>query len=440
MGENYLKKELYQLVKRDSTIFDFVQAGFLDGIWYWDIENPENEWMSERFWETLGYDPKEKKHLAYEWQDIIFKEDLKAATSNFQKHCLDPNHPYDQIVRYRHKNGSTVWVRCRGIAIRDDSGEPIRMLGAHTDITSLKEAEEEIKSISLEYEKVFNGTQDAMFLVEVLDNNTFRYIRTNLTHQSKTKISLEKIRNKTPQELLGKEIGDIISKNYQRCYESRESIVYEEELCLPGGNRVWLTTLTPILEDNRKSYIVGSSTDITDRKELELELQNSAYYDKLTGIPNRRLFFEKLSQMITENKRDSKKFAVLFIDLDGFKAVNDNYGHEVGDKVLATVASRLQNCVRRSDVLSRMGGDEFTVILRNIKDKNAIEAIVNKIHKALKEVMYIDEQECRVDSSIGIAIYPENGKDCDTLLRNADAAMYDIKKNGKGGYSFFSNN
>jgi PAS domain S-box-containing protein len=144
-GEHYLKKELYDLVQQQSHIFEFIQSGSLDGIWYWDLENPENEWMSPRFWALFGYEPSVKKHLVSEWQDLIFPEDLKTAVDNFHKHCADPNHPYDQIVRYRHRDGSTVWVRCRGVAIRDKSGRPIRMLGAHNDLTALKEAEEDLR-------------------------------------------------------------------------------------------------------------------------------------------------------------------------------------------------------------------------------------------------------------------------------------------------------
>lgn len=144
MQEHYLKQELYSLMNRNDVLFEFLQAGSLDGIWYWDLETGIDEWMSPRFWGVLGYDPDEKRHLVSEWQELIFSEDLAQATDNFHKHCADPNHPYDQIVRYRHKNGSTVWVRCRGIAIRNDEGKPVRMLGAHTDITSQKEAEQEL--------------------------------------------------------------------------------------------------------------------------------------------------------------------------------------------------------------------------------------------------------------------------------------------------------
>ena len=437
MQDNYLKKELYELTKNDTKIFEFIQSGSLDGIWYWDLEDSENEWMSPKFWETLGYDPEEKKHLASEWQNIIFKEDLNLAFSNFEKHCADPNYPYDQIVRYKHKNGSTVWIRCRGLAIRDQNGKPIRMLGAHTDITDLKEAEKKYSRLMKEYEKVFNGTQDAMFLIKVTLNGEFRYIRNNLSHQNKTGITLEQLRNSSPQELLGEETGDIVASNYQKCVDSKHSMTYEEELWLPAGQRVWLTTLTPIIEEGICSYIVGSAEDITERKKLELELEKYANYDKLTGLPNRRLFFERLELTILENERDKAEFAVLFIDLDGFKDINDNYGHEAGDEVLITVGNRLLQCVRKSDTVARMGGDEYTVILKNVEDKEDIKNLVEKIHKSLQEVMQIDGVECFVNSSIGVALYPENGDDSETLLRNADSLMYEIKRNGKGGYKFF---
>ena len=431
MKENYLKSELYNLIKNDSSVFEFIQSGSLDGMWYWDLENIENEWLSPKFWQTLGYDPKEKQHLASEWQDIIFQADLKIAVNNFEKHCSNPNYPYDQIVRYRHKNGSTVWIRCRGLAIRDENGKPIRMLGAHSDVTHLKETERELLRLTNEYEKVFNGTQDSMFLIEVKDTGQFVYVRNNQAHQINTGLTIDTITNKTPQELLGKEVGDIVEKNYQRCVDQRSSITYEEELDLPGGKRLWSTTLTPIMEEGRVSYIVGSANDITERKKLELELERYANYDKLTGLPNRRLFFERLERRVLECERDNKKFALLFIDLDGFKDINDSHGHKIGDEVLTIVGTRLLDSVRRSDTVARMGGDEYTVIIRNVENGKVVDMLVEKIHSVIKEPIIIDSISCSVDASIGMAIFPENGKDSETLLRNADSAMYNLKRTKK---------
>lgn len=142
--DHYLKRELYERIQSDPTVFDFLQNGSLDGIWYWDLDNPEHEWLSSRFWQTLGFEPAEQPHLASAWQDLIHPDDLRVALRNLELHLKDPGHPYDQIVRYRHRDGSTVWVRCRGIAIRDEDGTPRRMLGAHNEITELKVTEAEL--------------------------------------------------------------------------------------------------------------------------------------------------------------------------------------------------------------------------------------------------------------------------------------------------------
>lgn len=154
--DNYLKEELYQLIKEDKIIFDFIQESSLDGLWYWDLENPENEWMNEQFWVTLGYDPQDMPHKAEAWQGIINQDDLQVAQENFTAHCQDPSQPYNQIVRYTHKNASTVWIQCRGLAIRDEHGKPVRMLGAHHDITDIKKAEIKLIELNAQKDKFFS--------------------------------------------------------------------------------------------------------------------------------------------------------------------------------------------------------------------------------------------------------------------------------------------
>jgi PAS domain S-box-containing protein len=144
--EHYLKRELYDLVQRDTRIFDFLQQGALDGLWYWDVTQPEQEWLSPRFKDLFGYEDHEVPNTSEWWQDNIHPDDLALALHNFQRHIDDPAHPYDQTVRYRHKDGSTVWVRCRGLGIRDDNGKVIRMLGCHQDVTALKHIEEQLRS------------------------------------------------------------------------------------------------------------------------------------------------------------------------------------------------------------------------------------------------------------------------------------------------------
>lgn len=169
---NYLKSELYTLVKSDSEIFDFIQQSALDGMWYWDLINPEDEWMNETFWKTFGVDPSTKEHKASEWQDLIHPDDLKTAHDNFTKHCENPEHPYDQEVRYKHSDGSTVWIQCRGLAIRDDRGNPIRMIGAHTNITERKLSEIALQEKVDQYDLVADSAQIGTWKIDI-ESRTF---------------------------------------------------------------------------------------------------------------------------------------------------------------------------------------------------------------------------------------------------------------------------
>ncbi|MFK7916626.1 MAG: ATP-binding protein [Ilumatobacter sp.] len=149
---HYLERELRDEIAANPDIFKFIEQSSLEGLWYWDLTDPEHEWMSPEFWVTLGVDPETMPHRADSWQELINAEDLAVALDNFEKHCADPNHPYDQTVRYLHADGSTVWVRCRGMAIRDENGRPTRMLGAHNDITAERQALVEARGL-LELER-----------------------------------------------------------------------------------------------------------------------------------------------------------------------------------------------------------------------------------------------------------------------------------------------
>ncbi|MFP8487989.1 PAS domain-containing protein [Gracilimonas sp. Q87] len=159
---SYLKEELYELIKTDEGIFDFIQENAADGLWFRDLEDPENEWMNDRFWEVLGYDPDTKPQKTSAWQCIINRDDLKVEKDNLSKHCDNPDHPYNQVVRYTHKNGSTVRMRRHGFAIRDKDGKPVRMLGAHLNTAETKNSEIELlkaKERAKESEQLLSRTQ-----------------------------------------------------------------------------------------------------------------------------------------------------------------------------------------------------------------------------------------------------------------------------------------
>jgi len=190
--------------------------------------------------------------------------------------------------------------------------------------------------------------------------------------------------------------------------------------------------------ENVVSHYIGVFMDMTDIKATEKKLENIAFMDALTGLPNRQLFHDRLSQELSHAFRQKTKLALLFIDLDQFKRVNDTLGHHIGDELLQEIAQRIKNCVRQDDTVARLGGDEFTIILTNLSSPNTIIDIANKIIDKVRQVVILNENELFVGASIGISIYPDDSQEQDILIRSADAAMYHAKDKGRGNFQFFS--
>ncbi len=190
-------------------------------------------------------------------------------------------------------------------------------------------------------------------------------------------------------------------------------------------------------EDSQSLEVMGDIRDITERKKAELQLLDMAHTDTVTGLPN-RASFELLAQKALEKSEchDELKMTLLFVDLDGFKSVNDQYGHQVGDAVLEEVGVRIKSCLRQSDEVSRFGGDEFVILLEGISDRDTIELIGKKIIQLLSTEIVVDDYICEIGASIGVAISPEHGSDIIKLIKKADNAMYAVKQSGKNGLSF----
>ena len=196
----------------------------------------------------------------------------------------------------------------------------------------------------------------------------------------------------------------------------------------------WLSiTAVKDKTDNVQSY-VGIFSDISSIKTSEDKLIQLAFYDPLTCLPNRVLFHDRLNHTLTHAKREKDNFAVYFLDLDGFKQINDSYGHLAGDTVLLETANRLKECIRASDTVARLAGDEFTIIAEKISDPADITTIAKKIMTAIAKDFHVNGHRVSCGISIGVAVYPASASNVETLMEKADAAMYEVKKSGKHGF------
>lgn len=250
----------------------------------------------------------------------------------------------------------------------------------------------------------------------------------------------------TKDEIIGKSAFSFISaqnrpKMTNYFIKAKEGTSQKFELLIKNraGQELFVAfTIVPIIIDNKIAGIFGITRDITENKKNEEKISYMAYHDLLTNLPNRRLFEKILNQSILDAKRTESMLAVMFIDLDRFKYVNDTFGHNAGDQLLLQVAQRLETCLRSNDVVARQGGDEFTLLAKGIKEIEDAGLIAEKILKSLNETFYIDGREIRCTPSIGISIYHRDGNTTADLMKAADRAMYKAKENGKNGYFIYT--
>ncbi|OGW39646.1 MAG: diguanylate cyclase [Nitrospirae bacterium RBG_13_39_12] len=249
------------------------------------------------------------------------------------------------------------------------------------------------------------------------------------------------------EELLGKSLLDFFHPDYRQIIKEklnqvvkRGSEVYwtEEKLIRLNKTKVDVEISAISFKYMGNPAVQIIARDITERKLAEQRLKHLAHFDITTGIPNRILFFDRLNHTLAMSKRYDHTFALLFLDLDQFKLVNDTFGHDTGDILLKEVSKRLTDCVRESDTLARMSGDEFTIILTKINKAQDVEIVVQRIIASLAKPFHLKGHEASISASIGISLYPSDGDNIETLLKKADTAMYRVKEQGRNNYQFFT--
>lgn len=335
----------------------------------------------------------------------------------------------------RRKNGELYWEEVHVAPVKNSAGVNTHYVGIKLDITERKQIEEKLRASELRLRTIIESEPECIKIVDA---------QGRLTQMNPAGLAF--IEADSMEQVMGCLVLDIVAPEHRSAFAEMhnrviagESLQLEFEIIGLKGQRRWMEThAVPLLEDGKQVQL-AITRDITERKAAEEEIKQLAFYDPLTGLPNRRKLSSRLQYAIAINHRRNSQFAVFMMDLDKFKAVNDKLGHAAGDELLKQVALRTTNCLRKSDMVVRLGGDEFVLVLEDLKIPEDAETVALKVIEALTVPFQLsDNNTVQIGASIGISIYPQHGNTQEMLMDNADTALYQAKNNGRGGFAYFS--
>ena len=337
--------------------------------------------------------------------------------------------PSRSVFRVHRTDGKLIWVVNHNIPSQLPDGS-ILWTGYSTDITAQREAEEQLRASEEKFRTLVETANDIIYTLD--SSGRVDYVSPNWT------------------TILGHPVGAIIGRDFDELLHpddlasaraflhgivtaGRKQASAEYRVRHLDGTWIWHTANgAPLHDAERKTVgMFGIARDISERKQSEARILHMAHYDALTDLPNRSLIFDRLEQALQLAARRQHKLALMFVDLDRFKLINDTHGHAVGDRVLQQAAQRMSDALRGSDAVGRIGGDEFVVLLSEIDDVHTALDVAAKISKAISAPMNVDDLELLITCSIGVAVYPDHGKDAPELFRHADLAMYRGKEGGR---------
>jgi diguanylate cyclase (GGDEF)-like protein/PAS domain S-box-containing protein len=396
----------------------------------------------DELYRIYGLDPATTKVDVATFYHYIHPDDVAAVRETVNR-CIEAGHQFEFYHRVLRPDGTERTVQARGAIEREQQGEPLRLFGTLLDVTELKEVEAALRQSEERYALAARGANEGLWDWD-LQTDTIHY---SPRWKEMLGFAEGEIDN-SPEEWLGlvhsEDIDDVRQKIAQ--HRSGETPFFESEyrMCHRDGTFRWMRSRgLAVRDENGVAYrMAGSQSDVTKRKDAEQRLIHNTMHDALTGLPNRVLFRDRLTRAIERAKRhDDYLIAVLFLDFDHFKVINDSLGHLMGDLMLKTVAQRLQDCLRGNDTVARLGGDEFTILLDDITDAGDAVDAARRIQKAMKEPFNLGGNKIHTDVSIGIALSRMGPgqiySDPEEILRDADTAMYRAKNMGRGRYEIF---
>jgi diguanylate cyclase (GGDEF)-like protein/PAS domain S-box-containing protein len=424
--QNLERERSQQALSESEERWKFALEGAGDGVWDRDMQTGEVVY-SKRYKEMYGFSDDDSNMLAEDWDSRVHPDDLQQVQADRQAYLNGLIPTYANERRMQCKDGSWKWVLSRGMVVaRDAQGKPTRMIGTHSDISERHKREEELRLAAT----VFDTVDEAVVITD-MEN---RIVSVNPAFTTITGYQAAEVIGKDPK-LLGS--GTHSPEFYLGMWQQLTSSgAWHGEIRNRHRNGKlyveWLAIKRVCNHHGVPTHYVAVFSDITERKAAEERMQHLAHYDLLTGLANRTLFTDRLQQTVAKARRDKTNLALMFIDLDEFKPVNDALGHHIGDLLLKEVALRLQECLRReSDTVGRLGGDEFVVILPEIAAAKDALSVADKIVQAINQPFDVIGHGINISASIGIALFPEHGSDEKLLLKSADAAMYRAKEGGR---------
>jgi len=343
------------------------------------------------------------------------------------------------------RSGKEYIISDSAAAVKTKEGEILGTVLVFQNDTERHAMDEVLRQSEAKYKSLIENVKQHYFFYAHDMDGVFNYVSNSLTDV--LGYSKEAFETHYSEYLTDDPMNLQVEKFTTKCMEGEQQKPYNLSIYHSSGSVRYLeVSESPVFNsDGEVISIEGVARDITDNylaqeniKEQKELLAYRAHHDTLTNLPNRQLFLDRLAQSIRYAQRFKEKVAVLFIDLDHFKEINDSLGHHVGDEVLKTVSSTLQKQIRKTDTLARLGGDEFIIILDTLEDVNLIVDIIKKLMDAMNEPILVGDHQLYITLSIGVSLYPEDGDVSEDLLRNADAAMYNAKNNGRNTYCFYT--